>query len=643
MRTVTFLIVVATVAGCRRETPPAPKPAGPPPKARTVARAAKALVAWRRLDALWFRERTGKPALSGTTPISAVVTVNPERRVRVGVLEEYAGATGRQWRTSVWIAAFLASTLTGTPMTERRFSIATGGFIDGPSAGALMAVGFMAAITGAQIPRDRTLTGALGPDGSVLPVAGIPEKIRAAAAAGKKLVGIPAGQTEAEDSTGKKQNVIALGKSLGVRVREVTDLHEAYTLLTGQRIPGPQPVPLRAMELEPRFASTLRSRIPRWLARAARDAQLAAKDSQPVVQSRVARARSARALVRRRLAGGHVACAYLDAFQAAVWSRAALRLVSLSGDSAAAERSGSFGETRDTIERLEKDLEAASRTANQSPAALLAAYGAAARARGFLDTAEHLLGAAKRELRVPRFTAGALLALKSSGKGYLPAVFLSLSDLLAEIARDLLSSSSAGSLRFRPAALRQTARSLVSAASGNLEFIDALFLEEVAAEMKMSPAAVRRSFARTEVRYLMASQLAQLALDQSLNGRPGRAQALARLAAASQSYVVSGAVLAKYYGLGAELTPVAGRSRLKELPPRRTRSLDRLLQRAEVAARVAAARAQRRLGLIPPDAKLYYSDGRRLMHESASRKLRALSSFWRSTVASKVAVVVLAR
>src|SRR5438874_8849267 len=107
------LLVLLALSACR---PPAPH------------------VASRQLDALWFRDEGGERKF-GTTRIRATVVPSVERQVRVGVLEEYVGATGVQWRTSVWLASFLAAEMLERELTENQYVISAGGFIDGPSAG----------------------------------------------------------------------------------------------------------------------------------------------------------------------------------------------------------------------------------------------------------------------------------------------------------------------------------------------------------------------------------------------------------------------------------------------------------------------------------------------------------------------------
>jgi Lon-like protease len=102
---------------------------------------------------------------------------------------------------------------------------------DGPSAGAAMAVGFIALFKGEHIQRGIALTGTVESGGQIGPVGSIPDKIRAAAREGYRTILVPRGQIH--DS---RWNLTELGFQLNVTVKEVDTIDEAYLLMTGQRI-----------------------------------------------------------------------------------------------------------------------------------------------------------------------------------------------------------------------------------------------------------------------------------------------------------------------------------------------------------------------------------------------------------------------
>ena len=100
---------------------------------------------------------------------------------------------------------------------------------DGPSAGAVMAVGFIAAFRGDRIQRGTALTGTLEPGGRIGWVGGIPDKIRAAKREGYHTVLVPRGQLHSS-----QWNLIELGFQLNITVKGVDTIDEAYLLMTGK-------------------------------------------------------------------------------------------------------------------------------------------------------------------------------------------------------------------------------------------------------------------------------------------------------------------------------------------------------------------------------------------------------------------------
>jgi Lon-like protease len=102
---------------------------------------------------------------------------------------------------------------------------------DGPSAGAAMAVGFVAVLKGESIIRGIALTGAIHPDGRIGPVGAIPDKVRAAAREGYRTVLIPQGQLHSPE-----WNLGSLALDLNITVKEVETVEEAYQLMTERRM-----------------------------------------------------------------------------------------------------------------------------------------------------------------------------------------------------------------------------------------------------------------------------------------------------------------------------------------------------------------------------------------------------------------------
>ncbi|HSF69246.1 MAG TPA: S16 family serine protease [Nitrospira sp.] len=102
---------------------------------------------------------------------------------------------------------------------------------DGPSAGAAMAVGFIAMFKGDRIQRGTAMSGTLEPDGHIGWVGGIPDKIRAAKREGCHTVLVPRGQASTPH-----WNLIELGFQLNIIVKEVDTVDDAYLLMTGKNL-----------------------------------------------------------------------------------------------------------------------------------------------------------------------------------------------------------------------------------------------------------------------------------------------------------------------------------------------------------------------------------------------------------------------
>lgn len=197
------------------------------------------------------------------------VTINPDdsKTFRVGIYEDEVGGSGNIWRASAWMATAAAAQVTGFNPAARHVTFDLSGSIDGPSAGGILTIGILAAARGDDLRSDAAMTGMINPDFSIGPVGGIPHKIRGAATAGKKLVLVPGVSRYDIDKNLKKEvDLIELGQSLGVEVKPVSDLYEAYRMLTGKDLPRLPPVSGEP-NLSPKSARQFESRTREWLAR----------------------------------------------------------------------------------------------------------------------------------------------------------------------------------------------------------------------------------------------------------------------------------------------------------------------------------------------------------------------------------------
>ena len=279
---------------------------------------------------LWAADQGGGKFQGGIEP--AVVKVadsedNPG--FSVNLTDVKSKGAGEAW-TAASSSAAAVGTLAST-RSPRDISIAFDitGAIDGPSGGAGLTVGVIAAARKVELLDKVTITGTINPDGTVGPVSYIATKMRAAAREGYETIVIPSLVTDEYDTaTGRRVNLRTLGRSLGLRVVPVELIGQAYATMTGERLfpTGGQDRP----SLRPQVRQVTGRQARRAVGRL--DGELAATPSAPGVLDGQAR------LARRELAAGNYPGAYgvaVDTLQG-IW-RAQARALS-AGDQAAQAR-----------------------------------------------------------------------------------------------------------------------------------------------------------------------------------------------------------------------------------------------------------------------------------------------------------------
>ena len=193
-----------------------------------------------------------KRAPGGLARLWIEVEPNPELRAPIRFAETVSGGVGEAWRATVWMALLAAGEVLDVDPFSLRVTVEAEGAVDGPSAGALMAAAIMAGANRVPIRQDVTITGTLNPDLTIGPVGGIPEKVKAALDAGKKVIGIPTGQRRSESLTTKqKVDVVKMAERRGARVAMVPDIEAAYALMTGKVLPAVVPLTREDMALPP--------------------------------------------------------------------------------------------------------------------------------------------------------------------------------------------------------------------------------------------------------------------------------------------------------------------------------------------------------------------------------------------------------
>lgn len=187
---------------------------------------------------------------SRTAPVTARLQPNRARTPAVGIVEEGPGSA-EQWLPTLWQAFFVATRATDTSVLDFEVSLRVGGPVDGPSAGLLTATTLAALITGKKVLPATTMSGVINPDGSVGPVGSVVARLRTAAESGVKRFGFPVGARQQPDASGTVIDLVVEAKKLGVEVKELNSIDEAFTFLTGQTLPRAAAATEAEMELWP--------------------------------------------------------------------------------------------------------------------------------------------------------------------------------------------------------------------------------------------------------------------------------------------------------------------------------------------------------------------------------------------------------
>jgi len=164
-------------------------------------------------------------------------------------------------QASARVAALVASEISGKKFTSYNYYvkvISEAPIIGGPSAGALMTVGMIAAMNNWSLNPKVMMTGMINPDGTIGPVGGIFEKAEAAHEFGIRLFLIPCGQSIVQrvhmvyEKVGpiviERQRVESINiteyalKNWNMTIREVADIREAVYYFTGHKLPLPSPM-----------------------------------------------------------------------------------------------------------------------------------------------------------------------------------------------------------------------------------------------------------------------------------------------------------------------------------------------------------------------------------------------------------------
>lgn len=181
---------------------------------------------------LWADPTAG---LSGVEPALVWVGDDADTDFRIELQDLQAEGAGAAWQAASATAAAVGALYSGRDPRDLDVWFSVTGPIDGPSAGALLTVAILAALRDAPLREGMTLTGAVSPDGTISAVGGVGLKLRAASDAGLSIVLLPRGNTTLTvGGSGESISAVDAGRQLGIEVRHVGTVAEAFMELTGQ-------------------------------------------------------------------------------------------------------------------------------------------------------------------------------------------------------------------------------------------------------------------------------------------------------------------------------------------------------------------------------------------------------------------------
>jgi hypothetical protein len=185
---------------------------------------------------------SGKDIGSCTFFPMSIACTGSDAPLRVSFSEDVPSGTGDTIRNSLWTAALVAALQKESQLQGVVISLGFSGRYDGPSAGAVMCLAIMSALDKRPFPDDFAMTGALLPDGTIGLVGGVVEKLTAAAENPKiKRAAIPAFQRFVRTVDGKWVDLFEYGKSLGLELRPVESISDAYLFMHRvNKVTGPR-------------------------------------------------------------------------------------------------------------------------------------------------------------------------------------------------------------------------------------------------------------------------------------------------------------------------------------------------------------------------------------------------------------------
>jgi len=606
------------------------------------------------VDALWVKLGS---AGGGFTPVKLSTSPNRDGSVRVGIFEEMAGGTGPAWRAGVWVSAFVAASTLGKDLTDFTFSASSGGYIDGPSASGLMAGGFLASMLASPVDDTATMTGTINPDGTIGPVGGVPEKFLGAIAKGKKHLGYPLGMRFAKaEADGKMIDLVQLAKDHGAEAVEITDVRDAYKLLTHKALP--QPVPLSEAEmalddvtkkaLDDTYKIVQKKLGERW----PQLLQLGQAGQLPeVITSAIKTAQDKATRADKLHAQGIAGAAVTNLMAAWFYTLFATDMYAIVDAVRSHKAAGALDRARSMSALADRGRAVFDKIGAIKPATLgahlqmVSAFQMALHAWGFTIYATEVGKSLSGMLDAAQSAGGAEVGIDELVGAVLPALALADRAVVElELAELELSFMTDKSVNYRCSIpnVKRLSTSYASASVAGLAYFETLFVQPYAEQVGVTESMVKEKMLAAEPDYLVANVTSHL--DQA-NGLPSELKtswgdgsvgwALMSLAASELAYSTSSQLIAKYYSLGVSQGADGRADSVVH-----DKAFSTMLASAERAARSSARAARIATGSIPVQTKLAYQLAVVERDGDVSDKLDALGAFWQASAYAQTAVAL---
>lgn len=619
------LAVVALAAACSAPAKPTGPTAGDR-NARVVKYAPLAMKADAKLPTQAVILGTDRDGGSTVTPLVAGEGHATVDGIQLTIGPSLDGAPPSGVDAGVWLAAIAATTALGKDPTDVTFTAQLDAKVDAVSSSALIAVGFLAALTGAKLDDKATILGIVMPDGTIGPVSDLAGSLIAAFDHGKRTIGVPVGATAGLAKT-----------THGPTIVEVADVHDAYRLMTGTALPHPVAVDDADMAIDDEAARVLDARYDSWQQQVAthwaRLLELDAAGRLPASLLQLAHAARREATAAEKLHNqGLSAPAYDRIITASIYVASATTIADLLTEA----RDGNLEAARAKLTELAADSAVHATTPHAIGAVgtdtvgahieVISAFATAVSGGGFDAFAAGQLDAATRFLTSLAGAPADKLQSDTVADDVVatvaPAVLTINRGVAANaMAMEAIDLEQATDVRYQAAAptLVQLTAPFHAAATASLAYVDA--------QARLADDAARTRYAATQPDYLIAA--AALGKDW---GADATAWPLALLATSQLALFRSSRLIADA-ALGVVRDPVTG------LPTKAAHEnlLVHLLTSGERAAREHARAARIATGSIPIEARIAYQDARALRDGDVADQLRALEALWRSSLWSQTA------